>query len=131
MSGKSTPRRAHPRPHGTATEAALRPAPAPGRARLLSVLKEDGSAAPAHDPGLPTERLVHLYSAMVRAREFDRRMLALHALYPAYGFDVHKGYGTHAHMRALLRHGPCPQHRMSFRPVREAYRIVTGDEATP
>lgn len=50
----------------------------------------------------------------------DRLMVELHARYPRYGFDVHKGYPTPAHLAALARHGPCPQHRRSFAPVREA-----------
>jgi ribonuclease HII len=40
--------------------------------------------------------------------------------YPQYGFDAHKGYGTAEHMAALRDHGPCPLHRASFAPVREA-----------
>jgi ribonuclease HII len=53
----------------------------------------------------------------------DRLMVALDERYPAYGFAAHKGYGTAAHMRALLEHGPCPIHRRTFRPVREAAEI--------
>ncbi len=48
----------------------------------------------------------------------DRAMVALHAQWPQYGFDAHKGYGTPAHLAALRAHGPCPQHRRSFAPVR-------------
>ncbi len=51
-------------------------------------------------------------------REYDR-------LYPGYGFADHKGYGTRAHIQALLRMGPSPIHRFSFRPVREAYETRT------
>jgi ribonuclease HII len=50
----------------------------------------------------------------------DRIMRALDAVYPEYGFARHKGYGTRAHVEALLENGPTPVHRMSFRPVREA-----------
>lgn len=50
----------------------------------------------------------------------DRAMVALHALHPEYGFDGHKGYSTPAHLAALRRYGPCPAHRRSFAPVREA-----------
>lgn len=50
----------------------------------------------------------------------DRAMVALDAEYPAYGFAVHKGYPTPAHLSALAIHGPCPQHRQSFAPVRKA-----------
>ncbi len=47
----------------------------------------------------------------------DRMMLTYDTEYPAYGFAGHKGYGTKAHMDALRRHGACPIHRMSFKPV--------------
>lgn len=47
----------------------------------------------------------------------DARMRAAAVRWPAYGFDRHKGYGSPAHRGALLRHGPCPFHRRSFRPV--------------
>ncbi len=53
----------------------------------------------------------------------DRLMRELDLQYPAYGFARHKGYGTQAHMQALLEHGPCPAHRRSFRPVRDALSI--------
>ncbi|MEO6036599.1 MAG: ribonuclease HII [Verrucomicrobiota bacterium] len=48
----------------------------------------------------------------------DRLMIEYHALYPAYGFHEHKGYGTPNHLAALRQHGPCPIHRMTFYPVR-------------
>ncbi len=48
----------------------------------------------------------------------DRLMLEYHALYPKYGFDSHKGYGTHQHLTALEAEGPCPIHRMSFAPLK-------------
>ncbi len=47
----------------------------------------------------------------------DRMMLEYDAVYPAYGFAKHKGYGTKEHMDALRRIGACPIHRMSFKPV--------------
>ena len=40
--------------------------------------------------------------------------------YPGYGFAAHKGYPTAAHIEALNRLGPCPEHRQSFGPVAEA-----------
>jgi len=48
----------------------------------------------------------------------DAYMLMLDARYPQYGFARHKGYPTAAHRTALTRHGPCPEHRRSFAPVR-------------
>jgi ribonuclease HII len=55
--------------------------------------------------------------------ERDREMLALHARYPVYGFDRHKGYPTAAHRAALAKHGACPEHRRSFAPVREVLGV--------
>ena len=49
----------------------------------------------------------------------DELMLKLHAQYPQYGFDGHKGYPTAAHIAALREHGVSDVHRRSFRPVRE------------
>jgi ribonuclease HII len=48
----------------------------------------------------------------------DRAMVELHASFPQYGFDQHKGYSTPAHLAALAEFGACPQHRRSFAPVR-------------
>ncbi len=44
----------------------------------------------------------------------DRLLEELDETYPAYGFAVHKGYGTKRHYEALREHGPCPIHRMTF-----------------
>ncbi len=49
----------------------------------------------------------------------DQAMLQMHETYPQYGFDAHKGYPTAAHLAALKLHGISPEHRRSFRPVRE------------
>lgn len=48
----------------------------------------------------------------------DRLMVALDAIHPGYGFAIHKGYSTPAHLTALRQLGPCAQHRRSFAPVR-------------
>lgn len=48
----------------------------------------------------------------------DEMMRFFHGLYPAYGFDRHKGYGTRDHFDALARYGPTPLHRSTFRGVR-------------
>ena len=50
----------------------------------------------------------------------DRIMLEMDALYPNYNFSQHKGYGTAEHLARLRTHGPCPIHRRSFLPVRQA-----------
>lgn len=48
----------------------------------------------------------------------DRMMEKAGLLHPAYGFESHAGYGTPTHLRAIEANGPCPLHRMSFRPMR-------------
>lgn len=47
----------------------------------------------------------------------DHIMAAWDKVYPGYGFARHKGYTTREHLMALERLGPCPLHRLSFRPV--------------
>ena len=59
----------------------------------------------------------------------DRGLDDLHARYPSYGFDQHKGYGTAVHLEALRRWGPCPEHRRSFAPVAQALRQAPSSEA--
>jgi ribonuclease HII len=49
----------------------------------------------------------------------DQNMLELHAEYPVYGFDRHKGYLTKTHLEALSRFGPCPAHRITYAPIRK------------
>jgi ribonuclease HII len=49
----------------------------------------------------------------------DRMMTRAGLVYPAYGFDAHAGYGTARHRTAVDTSGPCPLHRMSFRPLRK------------
>lgn len=44
----------------------------------------------------------------------DRIMRKMDELYPLYGFEKHKGYGTAAHMQAIREYGLCPIHRRSF-----------------
>ncbi len=48
----------------------------------------------------------------------DRWMVELDREHPGYGFAVHKGYPTPAHLESLKRLGPCPHHRRSFAPVK-------------
>jgi ribonuclease HII len=50
----------------------------------------------------------------------DRLMKQWHDQFPGYGFDHNKGYPTPEHLRKLKQLGPCPIHRRSFAPVRDA-----------
>lgn len=65
-------------------------------------------------------RVLAISAASILAKVHRDRLCAdLHQRWPAYGFDGHKGYPTPAHLAALRAHGPCPEHRRSFAPVRE------------
>jgi ribonuclease HII len=59
----------------------------------------------------------------------DRIMVKLDTQYPEYGFARHKGYSSAEHLEALRRHGPCPVHRRSFKPVRDLCN--NGDPSLP
>ena len=91
------------------------------------VARVDGNALPRDLP-CPAEAIVggdgsdrSIMAASILAKvSRDRHMRQLHAQWPLYGFDEHKGYSTPAHLAALARHGPCPLHRRSFAPVRAA-----------
>lgn len=58
----------------------------------------------------------------------DGEMAALDKRYPGYGFAAHKGYPTRQHLEALAELGPTPQHRRSFRPVRNAIANTESHE---
>ena len=74
------------------------------------------------DFGLPVKTVVkgdslsaNIAAASVLAKVTrDDFMLRQAELYPQYGFDIHKGYGTRTHYAALEQYGPCPIHRRSF-----------------
>lgn len=94
----------------------------------------DALTIPAIDP--PQQGLVggdricaSIAAASIVAKFYrDEMMLAFHGLYPAYGFDEHKGYGTSAHLEALRLYGPTPWHRATFRRVRPdlAFELPLG-----
>ena len=66
-------------------------------------------------------RVAEISAASILAKvERDAQMLVLHEQYPEYGFDKHKGYPTRAHREILISIGPCPEHRRSYAPVRDA-----------
>lgn len=96
-----------------------------GVAHVAQFARIDGNKIPKGLP-CPAEALVggdaidrSIMAASILAKvSRDRFMLELHQQHPEYGFDQHKGYGTPLHMAALKAHGPCPQHRRSFAPVR-------------
>jgi ribonuclease HII len=58
----------------------------------------------------------------------DRLMRRLDALYPRYGFSSHVGYIKPAHTAAVLEHGPCEQHRLSFAARAYGYDVDIAEE---
>jgi len=86
--------------------------PVPGLPCLsLAIVKGDG-------------RSLSIAAASVIAKVTrDRWMTDLDRRHPEYGFVRHKGYGTAAHIQALLKYGAIAQHRRSFRPVRDIEAI--------
>jgi len=49
----------------------------------------------------------------------DAHLQELDRLYPKYGLAKNMGYGTPDHLEALATHGPCPEHRKSYQPVKD------------
>lgn len=90
------------------------------------LVQVDGNRAPALTCRVQTviggDALVPAISAasILAKTARDAELLRLHEIYPMYGFDRHKGYGTPDHLRCLVEHGPCLEHRRSFEPVRQA-----------
>src|SRR3989344_5230925 len=62
------------------------------------------------DEKIPLIMLASIVAKVTR----DRKMIRLAKKFPHYGFEIHKGYGTRAHYRALHRRGLSPLHRRSF-----------------
>lgn len=75
-----------------------------------------------HDFGIPYTAIIHgdalsysIAAASILAKVHrDRLMLKYAEIYPEYGFEKHKGYGTKQHIEALKKYGPCPIHRKTF-----------------
>jgi ribonuclease HII len=81
----------------------------------LPVLKVPAEAIVKGDAKVPAISAASILAKVHR----DRLCQALHEAHPQYGFATHKGYPTPEHLAALRVHGPCPDHRRSFAPVRE------------
>jgi len=94
----------------------------------LSVLPDEVLLDGAHCPALSVRaraivdgdaKVKVIAAASILAKTArDAEMCRLHGCFPQYGFDVHKGYPTPQHLRALRRYGVCEVYRRSFAPVR-------------
>jgi ribonuclease HII len=91
---------------------------------IPDLVQVDGNKCPKI--GLPCEAIVKgdskvqaISAASILAKVArDAELYELDKIYPQYGFAQHKGYPTAAHLLALQIHGICPQHRLSYAPVR-------------
>lgn len=92
------------------------------------LIKIDGNCAPQMD--YPVQTIIRgdasvpaISAASIMAKVArDAEMIEWDRIYPGYGFSVHKGYPTRAHIDALKKQGVCPIHRRSFGPVREVLK---------
>ncbi len=72
--------------------------------------------------GIPYKSIIHgdaiSYSiacaSIIAKVTRDRIMRQWDKVYPQYGFEAHKGYGTAKHIQAIKEYGPCPLHRKTF-----------------
>ena len=85
----------------------------------------DGNRAPELACSVVTVVKGDLYIPAISAASIlakvarDHEMVAMDQTYPGYGLAGHKGYPTKAHIEALQRLGPTPEHRKSFGPVKK------------
>ncbi|WP_183901926.1 ribonuclease HII [Rhizobium metallidurans] len=78
-----------------------------------------GLACPGQAVVKGDARSVSIAAASIVAKVTrDRMMTRADLIFPAYGFAAHAGYGTARHRAGIDSHGPCPLHRMSFKPLR-------------
>ena len=73
------------------------------------------------------DKVVEISAASILAKTArDALLIEMHARYPQYGFDQHKGYPTSLHLARLREHGITPEHRRSYAPVRELLNEATS-----
>ncbi|MEO8297399.1 MAG: ribonuclease HII [Burkholderiales bacterium] len=100
----------------------LRPAKVLIDGNRIPVLRMPAEAIVRGDALVPAISAASILAKVHR----DRLCHMLHQSHPHYGFDVHKGYPTAAHLHALRTHGACLHHRRSFGPVREVLLLAAG-----
>ena len=103
--------------------------PSPPEVLLVDGFEIPGLEIPQRALVKGDQRCLSVAAASIVAKVCrDEMMIALGQRFPEYGFEVHKGYPTRAHLEAVARHGPLPVHRLSFTPVR---RLATVSGARP
>jgi ribonuclease HII len=73
------------------------------------------------------DKVIEISAASILAKTArDALLLEMHARYPQYAFDQHKGYPTALHLARLKEYGVTPEHRRSYAPVRELLSEATS-----
>jgi len=91
----------------------------------------DGNKAPDLDISCTCiikgdEKETCIGAASILAKVYrDELLIKMDKQYPQYEFARHKGYPTKLHRELLIQHGACPEHRRSFKPVKEALNSST------
>lgn len=83
---------------------------------------------------IPAEKIIEgdaksqsIAAASIIAKETrDQLMREFDEMWPQYGFKDHKGYGTQRHREAIEKYGPCPIHRMTFKPLANLVLAVSN-----
>ena len=61
-----------------------------------------------------------IMAASIVAKNYrDNLMIELSKKYKNYSFQLNKGYLTKVHLEAIKKYGPCKEHRISFRPIKD------------
>jgi ribonuclease HII len=86
---------------------------------LIDAFRLNGLACPQTPLIHGDARCLSIAAASILAKVHrDELLVRLDAFYPGYGFAGNKGYGTPDHQQALAERGPCPEHRLSYAPLR-------------
>jgi ribonuclease HII len=85
------------------------------QATLLAMQRAVDGLGIGGDGSVPAISAASILAKVAR----DREMTTLAEQFPGYGFEVHAGYPTKAHLAALDQLGVSPIHRRSFGPVRK------------
>jgi ribonuclease HII len=108
---------------GAVAALSLRPAVVVADGEVCPGLSLPTLGFPKADGLVPAVSAASIVAKLVR----DALMEDLARFYPQYGFERHKGYPSPEHLGALKAHGPCPEHRRSYAPVREALELTLFD----
>jgi len=102
-----------------AARRALKSLPTPAEHLLLDFITLDNVELPQTAMIGGDARCLSIAAASVIAKVArDAELCKLDKRFPFYGFASHKGYATEDHIQAIGKFGPCPQHRLSFAPMR-------------